>query len=70
MKQSAIEIKISTQIARCLQRMIYEEIKNQKQWKEEDEDLGLESNFRNQIIKEMKELADDLEKQGVGKYQK
>lgn len=57
-----IEIKISTRTARCLQRMIHDEIENQKQWKEEDKDLGLENNFRDEIIKEMKELASNLDK--------
>lgn len=68
MENEKIQITISPLIASCLQRMIADEIDNQEEWKEEDEDLGLKSNSRDKIIKEMKELADNLEKQGIEKH--
>lgn len=65
-----IKLEISELVARCLQRMIVEEIDNQKRWYQEDLDDGIEfrtGKTRKRIIHEMNELADDLEKQGIQK---
>ena len=63
-----IKLEISELVASCLQRMIVDEIENQKWWKSEEEQYGNNVDFRDEIIKEMKQLADDLEKQGIQKY--
>ena len=66
-----IKLEISELAADVLQRLIAEEIDNQKGWYQDDLDDGIE--FRNgetrkRIIHDMNELADDLEKQGIQKY--
>ena len=63
-----IKLEISELVASCLQRMIVDEIENQKWWKSEEEQYGNNVDFRDEIIKEMNKLADDLEKQGIQKY--
>lgn len=65
-----IEIKVSPLIAGCLQRMITEEISNQEWWKSEDKAVGNPhtATTRDLIIKELNELSDDLDAQGITKY--
>lgn len=63
-----IKLEVSRLVARCLQRMIVDEIENQEWWKSEDEHYGNNVDFRDEIIKEMKQLANDLEKQGINKH--
>lgn len=63
-----IKIEVSEMTAGCLQRMIVDEIENQEWWKSEDKAVGARNDFRDEIIKEMKQLAEDIEKQGVKKY--
>lgn len=63
-----IKLEVSRLVARCLQRMIVDEIENQEWWKSEDEQYGNNVDFRDEIIKEMKQLANDLEKQGINKH--
>lgn len=66
-----IKLEVSELVAKCLQRMIVNEIDNQERWYEEDFDLGIAHqthDTRESIIKEMRELADDLEKQGINKH--
>lgn len=63
-----IKLEISELIAKCLQRMIVDEIENQEWWKSEEEQYNDNVDFRDEIIKEMKQLANDLEKQGINKH--
>ena len=63
-----IKLEVSKLTASCLQRMIVDEIENQQWWKSEDKAVGIESVFRDKIIEEMQELANELEKQDVDKY--
>lgn len=63
-----IKIEVSEMTASCLQRMIVDEIENQKWWKSEDKAVGIKNDFRDEVIKEMKQLAEDIEKQGVKKH--
>lgn len=63
-----IKIEVSEMAAGCLQRMIVDEIENQEWWKSEDKAVGVRNDFRDEVIKEMKQLADDIEKQGVKKH--
>lgn len=67
-----ITITISPLVATCLQRMIYEEIENQKKWNEENIKQGNHSLFdtRLQIIDDMRELSNDLQYKGFHKYYK
>lgn len=69
-KEKTIQVAISPLLASCLQRMLVDEIDNQNKWKEDDRRNGLLShlNIRPTIIKECKELIDDLEKQGIAKH--
>lgn len=68
-KENTIKIEISTMLASCLQRMIVYEIENQQIWKVSDKSFGIENDFRDEIIKEMKQLAEDLASQGIAKYE-
>ena len=66
-----IILEFSDLVANCLQRMIVDEIDNQKGWLQDELDDGIafrSSETRERIIREMHELADDLEKQGIQKY--
>ena len=63
-----IKLEVSKLVATCLQRMIANEIENQEDWKTEDEAVGAPIIFRDKIINEMKQLANDLEKQGIKKH--
>lgn len=64
-----MEITISELVATCLQRMISDEIENQKKWAKEDEKNGFKHDFaREQIIEEMQKLENDIEAQGIRKY--
>ena len=76
-----IKLEVSKLVATCLQRMIVDEIDNQKGWLQDELDDGIafrssetregitrSSETRERIIREMNELADDLEKQGIRKY--
>jgi len=66
-----IKLEISKLVASCLQRMIVDEIDNQERWYQEDLQYGSSSNLcesRKRIIREMDELANDLEKQGINKH--
>ena len=58
-----IKLEVSPLVASCLQRMIADEIDNQKQWIRFP---NVET--RKRIIREMGELADTLEKQGIAKH--
>ena len=62
------KLEISTLVAVCLQRMIVDEIENQEWWKSEDKAIGARNDCRDEVIKEMKQLANDLEKQGIAKH--
>ena len=66
-----IKLEISELVANCLQRLIADEIDNQKGWYQDDLDNGIEfrtGETRKRIIHDMSELADDLEKQGIKKF--
>jgi len=76
-----IKLEVSELVANCLQRLIVDEIDNQKGWLQDelDDDIAFRSSetkegitrsseTRERIIHEMNELADDLEKQGIQKY--
>lgn len=66
-----IKLEISELVASRLQRLIADEIDNQKRWYQGDLDHGIAlrtGETRIRIIQEMNELADDLEKQGIQKY--
>ena len=66
-----IKLEVSELVANCLQRMISDEIDNQKGWYQDDLDDGIEfrtGETRKRIIHGMNELADELEKQGIQKY--
>ena len=65
-----IKLEISELVANCLQRLIADEIDNQKGWYQDDLHDGFESllKTRKTIIHEMNELADAIEKQGIQKY--
>ena len=65
-----IKLEVSKLVASCLQRMIADEIENQKKWLEEDNEFGIKHRYytREEIIKQMNELADDIEKQGIRKH--
>lgn len=66
-----VKIETSKIVAEVLQRMIEEEIANQKQWLKEDvEQFGKPVPCRETIIKELNEMADDLAEQGIAKYVK
>ena len=67
-----IKLEISELVARCLQRMIAEEIFHQKWYYQDylDEGFVFLSNTRKIIIDELLELADDLEKQFIEKARK
>ena len=62
-----IKLEISELIASCLQRMIVDEIDNQKRFYEEDLENGIKSHRRKRVIHEMNELANAIEKQGIKK---
>lgn len=65
-----ITLEVSELVASCLQRMIVNEIENQEKWYQDDLGNGYFGTvkMRKRIIKEMRELADDLEKQGINKH--
>ncbi len=66
-----IKLKVSELVANCLQRIIAEEVDYQKNLYQLELDEGIEVRTvesRTRIIREMNELADDLEKQGIQKY--
>jgi len=66
-----IKLEISELVASCLQRMIVDEIDNQKRWYQDELAEGIAfstSELRKRIIREMNELADDLQKQGIAKH--
>lgn len=65
-----IKLEVSKLTAKCLQRMIYKEIENQKEWFLYEETLGLSERSapRDIIIAEMEELTTSIEKQGIHKY--
>ena len=63
-----IKIEISELVASCLQRMIVDEIDNQNAWQIDDLAVGVPRPTRQTIINEMRQLADDLEKQGIRKH--
>lgn len=63
-----IKLEISELVASCLQRMVVDEIDNQKDWQIDDLLQGVPNPTRQTIIDEMRELADDLEKQGIQKH--
>lgn len=66
-----IKLEVSKLVASCLQRMIVDEIDNQKGWLQDELDDGIafhSSETRERIIREMSELADNLEKQGIPKH--
>ena len=68
-----IKLEVNELVANCLQRMIVDEIDNQKRWYQKDIDDGLEflvNKTRKRIIHAMNELADDLEKQGIQKQER
>ena len=62
------KIEISDLMASCLQRMLVDEIDNQRKWKLEDERrFGKDNNMsetRENIIKECKDVQEQLRKQG------
>jgi hypothetical protein len=63
-----IKLEVSKLVASCLQRMIVDEIDNQKEWQIHDLLQLVPNPTRQTIINEMRKLADDLEKQGIQKY--
>lgn len=64
-----VNVEMSKLVAEVLQRMIEEEIANQKQWLKEDvEQFGKPVPCRETIINELNEMADDLEAQGFKRY--
>ena len=64
-----IKLEVSELVASCLQRMIADEIENQARWYQNEVVNGIESLVaRKSIIRELDELADDIEKQGIRKY--
>ena len=65
-----IKLEVSELVASCLQRMIADEIENQARWYQNEVVNGIESlgETRKRIIRELDELADDIEKQGIRKY--
>lgn len=66
-----VKVETSKLVAEVLQRMIEEEIANQEEWLKEDvEQFGKPVAFRETIIKELSEMADDLAEQGIAKYVK
>jgi len=58
-----MNIEISDLVAKCLQRMITDEIENQNNWYNEDKDKT-----RLKIVKEMEQLSDNLVEQGINKF--
>ena len=66
--EKKITIEISSLVAGCLQRMIIEEIENQEIWKASDKSYDLDYSVRDEIIFEMKELMDQLERKGINRY--
>ena len=66
--EKKITIEISSLVARCLQRMIVEEIENQETWKETDKVYHLHDSVRDEIISQMKELVEQLESKGINRY--
>lgn len=65
-----MKLNIDEFLASVMQRMIYNEIKNQNGWKKQDIENGYteHTEIRDQIIKGLNELADQLEKNGIEKY--
>ena len=76
-----IKLEVSELVANCLQRLIVDEIDNQKGWLQDElndeiafrssetkEGITRSSETRERIIHEMNELADAIEKQGIQKY--
>lgn len=64
-----INLNISKLTASVLQRMIFEEIENQKEWKKDDlKNRGEVWQTRDNIISELEELAKEIDKQGVNIY--
>jgi hypothetical protein len=61
-------IELSKLMASVLQRMLVDEIENQKYWKTEDRAVNVENPVRDEIIKQCNDLIDELEKQGVKRY--
>ena len=66
--EKKVQIEISDLVAQCLQRMVYEEIQNQKWWKSEDEAVSVKNPIRDTIIEEMEELREQLKEKGFPKY--
>ena len=70
-KPMKIKLEVSQLVASCLQRMIADEIENQARWYQNEITNGIalrSGEMRKRIIREMDELANDLEKQGIQKH--
>ena len=72
MEEKKITIELSTLFARCLQRMLVEEMENQEKWAHEEErEFGAtDHSARERIINECDDLRTQLETKGVHKYHK
>lgn len=69
MANKTINVNISPLLASCLQRMLVEEINNQRKWAREDKSVGVDNaELRDEIIKECGELQEDLKEQGIAKH--
>lgn len=66
------EIKIVIKdewVARVIQRLLTTEINNQRQWSCDDMRNGIDNKaMRSEVISAMKELQEQLEKQGIAKH--
>ena len=65
-------IKINELQCNLLQRMIVEEIEQQKRWMKDEEDFKLEHlvKMRKNYIQQLEKLSDEIERNGVAKYVK
>ena len=72
MGEKKITIELSTLLARCLQRMLVEEIENQEKWAyEEEQEFGAaDHSTREKIINECDDLRTQLEEKGIAKHYK
>lgn len=62
-----INIEVSELVAIVMQRMIVEEIEKQEEWSHDDNNQMAKTRFK--IIAELEELKNELEKEGIHKYQ-
>lgn len=70
MNKKNITLTISPLLASCLQRMLVDEINNQKQWARDEEKDNIFQMLptRKKIIDECEKAREELKQQGINKH--